>query len=221
MGRGEDCPGCILRQPAVVSGTDSKYIVAESGNLQGSAVRDLYSIRKSSDLDVVALSSAWCGDGILLGRDWIGAGEDQATSTMSCRRTFSEREVQFALRLPSRLRLIRQCRGGSAAALILIPSTDPLHRGHPMKLLLFAVMAVVALSTRTPVLAQEETLGAAKHVPTITKVDPPNWWVKLPSPMLLIHGEYLDGATVHIVAHAVTVVKQQASPNGHWALRLA
>jgi neopullulanase len=84
-----------------------------------------------------------------------------------------------------------------------------------MKLLLWAVLAVLALSTCTPVHAQEEALGT-KHAPIITKVDPPNWWVKLPSPMLLIHGEYLEESTIHIVAHGVTVVKQQASQNGHW-----
>jgi glycosidase len=84
-----------------------------------------------------------------------------------------------------------------------------------MKLLLSAALAVLVLSTCTPVYAQGKALGT-KHAPIITKVDPPNWWIKLPSPMLLIHGEYLDESTVHIVAHGVTVVKQQASQNGHW-----
>jgi neopullulanase len=84
-----------------------------------------------------------------------------------------------------------------------------------MKLSLWAVLPVLALLTCTPVHAQEKALGT-KHAPIITKVDPPNWWVKLPSPMLLIHGEYLEESTIHIVAHGVTVVKQQASQNGHW-----
>jgi hypothetical protein len=79
-----------------------------------------------------------------------------------------------------------------------------------MKLLLWAALPVLALSTCTPVHAQEKALGT-KHAPIITKVDPPNWWVKLPSPMLLIHGEYLEDSIIHIVAHGVTVVTQQAS----------
>src|SRR5277367_2926776 len=58
---------------------------------------------------------------------------------------------------------------------------------------------------------------AAKPViPVITKVDPPNWWVNLPAPMLLVHGKGLSGSSVRIVAHGVTIAKQQASPNGHW-----
>jgi neopullulanase len=66
----------------------------------------------------------------------------------------------------------------------------------------------------TGLLAQQP--AAKPVVPVITKVDPPNWWVNLPAPMLLVHGEGLNGATVRVVAHGVTVAKQQASPNGHW-----
>src|SRR6202035_3856877 len=66
----------------------------------------------------------------------------------------------------------------------------------------------------TGLLAQQP--AAKPVVPVITKVDPPNWWVNLPSPMLLIHGENLNGATVHVVAHGVTITRQQPSPNGHW-----
>ena len=58
--------------------------------------------------------------------------------------------------------------------------------------------------------------AALGQTPRITKVDPPNWWVNLPSPMLLIHGENLNEATIHVVAHSVTVTKQQSSSNGHW-----
>jgi neopullulanase len=52
--------------------------------------------------------------------------------------------------------------------------------------------------------------------PVITKVDPPDWWVGLPSPMLLVHGENLEHANVTLVAHSVTVTKQRSSSNGHW-----
>jgi neopullulanase len=58
--------------------------------------------------------------------------------------------------------------------------------------------------------------AAKQVVPVITKVDPPNWWVNLPSPMLLVRGKNLNGATVRLVAHGVRVTRQQASPNGHW-----
>jgi glycosidase len=66
----------------------------------------------------------------------------------------------------------------------------------------------------TGILAQQP--AAKPVVPVISKVDPPNWWVGLPAPMLLVHGENLNGATVHVAAHGVTITKQQTSPNGHW-----
>ena len=30
---------------------------------------------------------------------------------------------------------------------------------------------------------------ASAQAPRITKIDPPNWWVGLPDPMLLVYGE--------------------------------
>lgn len=53
--------------------------------------------------------------------------------------------------------------------------------------------------------------------PVIEKVDPPNWWANLPSPMLLVRGEHLDHATFQVTGHGVSIAKTQASDNGHWA----
>ena len=50
--------------------------------------------------------------------------------------------------------------------------------------------------------------------PTVDKIDPPNWFAALPSPMLLIHGTGLAGATFTGVRTGKTIT----SPNGHWAL---
>jgi glycosidase len=62
----------------------------------------------------------------------------------------------------------------------------------------------------------QDAANTANAAPVIRKVDPPNWWVGLPAPMLLVHGENLERATVQIVAHNVTIQRQTASPNGHW-----
>jgi hypothetical protein len=44
-GGGENCPGCILWESAVVCGADPKYIIAKSGDLQdGVLLRDLDTI---------------------------------------------------------------------------------------------------------------------------------------------------------------------------------
>jgi len=53
--------------------------------------------------------------------------------------------------------------------------------------------------------------------PIIQKIDPPNWWANLPSPVLLVHGEHLDHASFHVAGQGVIITKTQASDNGHWA----
>jgi glycosidase len=53
--------------------------------------------------------------------------------------------------------------------------------------------------------------------PAIDKIDPPNWFVELPSPMLLVHGSGLAQAEFSVRAHGVTLERTQFSPNGHWA----
>ncbi|ADW67288.1 alpha-amylase family glycosyl hydrolase [Granulicella tundricola] len=57
-------------------------------------------------------------------------------------------------------------------------------------------------------------LPLAAQQPHIDKVDPPNWFAALPSPMLLIHGTGLSGATFTGAPSTHTVT----SPNGHWAI---
>src|ERR1700743_1357389 len=58
--------------------------------------------------------------------------------------------------------------------------------------------------------------AACGQAPQINKVDPPNWWVNLPAPMLLIHGENLNEVVIHLVAPGVKVTRQLTSPHGHW-----
>jgi hypothetical protein len=51
----------------------------------------------------------------------------------------------------------------------------------------------------------------------IDKVDPPNWWAAMPKPMLLVHGEGLNGAKFSVSDRALKVEKVVPSENGHWA----
>jgi len=55
------------------------------------------------------------------------------------------------------------------------------------------------------------------QAPKIDKIDPPNWWTGLPDPMLLLHGENLNGAELGIETSGVTLLRTQVSANGHWA----
>lgn len=57
------------------------------------------------------------------------------------------------------------------------------------------------------------TLAAS---PCVEKVDPPNWWARLPSPMLLLRGSHLADAKVAVRGSSVAVKRTQASANGHY-----
>ena len=73
--------------------------------------------------------------------------------------------------------------------------------------LLFGALSTIAAQSVSPAL----------NKPVIDKIDPPNWWADMPSPMLLIHGEHLSGARISVTGRNVSVEKTQASQNGHWA----
>jgi glycosidase len=55
------------------------------------------------------------------------------------------------------------------------------------------------------------------QAPRIDKIDPPNWWVSMPAPMLLVRGEGLSGATFSLSDPRLGVAKTVVSDNGHWA----
>ncbi len=52
--------------------------------------------------------------------------------------------------------------------------------------------------------------------PVVRKVEPPNWWVGMPNPMLLLSGENLGGARVKTAASGVRVVRAQAEATGNY-----
>lgn len=63
--------------------------------------------------------------------------------------------------------------------------------------------------------------GGRAQTPTgtleISRIDPPNWWVQMPAPMLLVRGEGLSGATFALSDAALKIEKTVVSENGHWA----
>ncbi len=58
--------------------------------------------------------------------------------------------------------------------------------------------------------------AATANAPCVDKVDPPNWWIGLPSPMLLLHGSGLKGARFSISGKAVTITQSEIMANGHY-----
>jgi glycosidase len=64
-------------------------------------------------------------------------------------------------------------------------------------------------------------IGAASaafaQAPTITKIEPPNWWIGLtPELMLLISGEGFSGATVSCATPGVTVTRANVTAGGRY-----
>ncbi len=55
------------------------------------------------------------------------------------------------------------------------------------------------------------------QAPRIDRIDPPGWWTDFPDPMLLVRGEDLNGAHFMLDAKGATLIRSQASENGHWA----
>jgi neopullulanase len=71
--------------------------------------------------------------------------------------------------------------------------------------LLLQISAVVALGQTT------------EQKVSIEKIDPPNWWVEMPAPMLLVRGEGLSGAKLSLSDARLGIAKTVVSDNGHWA----
>src|ERR1700723_513485 len=82
-------------------------------------------------------------------------------------------------------------------------------------------LAASWLACALPIFAQERLPAcapeSASSAPCVDKIDPPNWWTNLPSPMLLLHGAHLTGAKFSIPGGGVSVTKSQVSTNGHYA----
>jgi glycosidase len=57
----------------------------------------------------------------------------------------------------------------------------------------------------------------AMGAPCVDKVDPPNWWIGLPSPMLLVHGARLKGARFSVSGTGASITQSEIMANGHYA----
>jgi glycosidase len=59
------------------------------------------------------------------------------------------------------------------------------------------------------------TLGLAQ-APHVSKIEPPNWWIGLPDPMLMLTGEHLDDAKVTVATQGVKVQNILPGNRGHY-----
>jgi neopullulanase len=86
--------------------------------------------------------------------------------------------------------------------------------GRLLTLAAFAVACAAPLAAQS---ALPPCVGGPDAAPCVDKVDPPNWFASLPSPMLLLHGDHLAGAKFSVTGHGVTLTNSQISANGHYA----
>jgi glycosidase len=82
---------------------------------------------------------------------------------------------------------------------------------------LLAIAAVCCGLSGTVSAQTAQGSSSRGDVLAIFKVDPPNWWATMPSPMLLVRGEGLRDAAFTLSDPALQVVKTVVSENGHWA----
>jgi glycosidase len=53
--------------------------------------------------------------------------------------------------------------------------------------------------------------------PVIAKIDPPNWFTRMPDSLLLVHGEHLENTAFTLDGGGARIKEATISPNGHWA----
>jgi glycosidase len=58
--------------------------------------------------------------------------------------------------------------------------------------------------------------GSAGQAPQITKIEPPNWWIGLPNPMIMLTGENLSQARVSTLAPGIHIRRTMSGRNGHY-----
>ena len=59
----------------------------------------------------------------------------------------------------------------------------------------------------------QRTAGAT---PVVGKIEPPNWWIGLPNPMLMLTGKNLEYARVSTTAPGIRIRKTMPGRNGHY-----
>uniref|UniRef100_A0A7V5CTG8 Alpha-amylase n=1 Tax=Acidobacterium capsulatum TaxID=33075 RepID=A0A7V5CTG8_9BACT len=57
----------------------------------------------------------------------------------------------------------------------------------------------------------------ANATPCVYRVDPPNWWTKMPAPMLLLYGRNLKDTHITVQGRDISITRTHFSANGHYA----
>jgi glycosidase len=77
-------------------------------------------------------------------------------------------------------------------------------------------MSLARLCARAAVCLVLAAAALAQSGPMVEKVDPPNWWLGIPSPMLLVKGENLRGAKLDLETPGVSIKRTRYEDTGHY-----
>ena len=88
-------------------------------------------------------------------------------------------------------------------------------------LLLRSLTRTCLLAAMLPALVLQTHAGnlqssASPTAPQVQRVDPPNWWIRLPDPMLMITGENLAGARVSTHTAGIKIARTQEGSEGRY-----
>src|SRR2546429_9918364 len=77
--------------------------------------------------------------------------------------------------------------------------------------------AILLLTAMVPAASPQATrVTQPASGPQVERVDPPNWWIGLPNPMLMITGEHLAGARVTTHTGGVRIVRTVEGREGRY-----
>jgi glycosidase len=91
-----------------------------------------------------------------------------------------------------------------------VPSSDaacPMSLSSPNRFCILGLLVLAALQGGVAARASEGVAVAGAATPRVEKIEPPNWWIGLPDPMLLLSGENLAGAQVSTSTPGVRVAR--------------
>ena len=78
-----------------------------------------------------------------------------------------------------------------------------------------ACLSLLAVLQGTAVVKPSTSIAAAA-APYVEKIEPPNWWIGLPDPMLMITGENLAGVRVSTSTPGVRVARTMDGLGGRY-----
>jgi hypothetical protein len=95
---------------------------------------------------------------------------------------------------------------------------ERLDMAHLLRFALLATLVAAFSAKGTGQLSADcAAKAAASTAPCVYQVDPPNWWVHMPAPMLLLYGRNLKGSQITADGIGVRITRTQFSENGHYA----